>query len=352
MNLLRTACMLTLSTCLAAPMAQAQTVTLDFLPPVMEPRDICFSAPRAAEPDDLEVEGSDTELTDLDRIRYLRRDISRHMAEDADGFFDFIDALITRQGELDPDFTPVDQVLARIDLWLRAGRLEGLREAGLIEDLRARVGEMTNNQRVTLARFYTEGLGVAQDRAFAQELIREAAYGGNARALLEIARLAQDGTLVEGWDAPLDLTVTMAFGGILGALDSGVCRRAEQIAQAYLKGDVVTRNPALAQAWFRFAADMGRAESAWRVVEYQLNADAAQKDNEALRRYLAQAVRLGIAVNDAQQAAIVGSGAISAEDLAAMLGFNHSEDGRRTVRAIAPHLPHDRPAPSKATGSD
>lgn len=323
---------------LIASFARADTVTLDFLPPVMEPRDICFapSGPRA--PDDLEVDGSDTELTDLDRIRYLRRDIRRHMDEDANGYFDFIDALITRRGELDADFTPVDQALARVDLWLRAGRLDALKDARLIDRLRARVGEMTNNQRVTLARFYAEGLGVDQDLAFAQELIREAAYGGNAKALLEIARLAQEGTLIEGWDAPLDLTVTMAFGGILGALDSGVCRRAEQIAQAYLKGDVVTANPALALAWFRFAADMGRAESAWRVVEFYLNADEAQKDNVALRRYLEQAVRLGIAVNPSYQAAIVSSGALSAEELAEVLGFNHSQDARRTRNAIAPHL--------------
>src|SRR5690606_34146164 len=148
------------------------------------------------------------------------------------------------------------------------------------------------------------------DRAFAQELIREAAYGGNANALLEIARLAGQGALIEGWDAPLDLTVTMAFGGILGALDSGVCRRAERIAQAYLKGDVVKANPALALAWFRFAADMGRAESAWRVVEYHLNADAAQKDNIEMRRYLEQAVRRGISLSDDQQAVLVASGAV------------------------------------------
>ncbi len=321
-----------------ASMVRADTVTLDFLPPVLAPRDICTARAGTRAPDELELGIADAELTDLDRIRYLRRDIRQYMDEDAAQYFDFIDALIKRQGELDADFTPVDQALARVDLWLRAGRLEALKEARLIDRLRALVDEMTNNQRVTLARFYAEGLGVDQDAAYAQELIREAAYGGNAKALLEIARLAQDGTLIEGWEAPLDLTVTMAFGGILGALDSGVCRRAEQIAQAYLKGDVVTANPALALAWFRFAADMGRAESAWRVVEFYLNADEAQKDNVALRRYLEQAVRLGIAVNPAQSAAILSSGALSSEELAEVLGFNHSQDGRRTRNAIAPHL--------------
>ena len=318
--------------------AAAQTVTLDFLPPQMEPRDICAPVARPPKPDDLTVDGQDIELTDEDRIRYLRRDIRVYSDEDADRYFNFIDALITRRGAIDAEFTFVDQTFERIDLWLRAGRLEGLQEAGLIDGLRARLAEIGNNERVTLARFYADGVGVSQDKAFAQELIREAAYGGNALALLEIARLAQNGELIEGWDAPLDLTITMAFGGVLGGLDRGVCRRAEQIAQAYIKGDVVTANPALARAWFRFAADMGRAESAWRVVEYQLNADAAEQDNIELRHYLKQAVRLGINMTGAQEAALVSSGAVTQSELAEILGFNHAQDGRRTQKSLTPLL--------------
>ena len=314
--------------------AQAQTVTLDFFPPQMEPRDVCVS-PVVTRTDETDVQGEDEELTDLDRIRFLRRDIRNYSAEDAAGYFEFIDALITRRGQLDADFTPVDQTFAKIDLWLQAGRGDTLAQAGLVDGLRGQVDQMSNNQRVQLARFYADGVGTAKDPAFAQELIREAAYGGNAKALLEIARLAQNGTLVEGWDAPLDLTVTMAFGGILGALDSGVCRRAEQIAQEYTKGDVVTANPALSLAWLRFAADMGRAQSAWRVVEYYLNADAEGQDHVALRRYLKQAVRLGAPVSPTQEAALAASGALSQSELADILGFNHPQDGRRTKNSMA-----------------
>lgn len=321
-----------------AQSASARTVTLDFLPPQMEPRDICAPSVRKPKADDLSVDGKDIELTDPDRIRYLRRDIRVYTNEDAARYFDFIDALIERRGAIDGDFTPVDQAFDRVDLWLRAGRLEELQDAGLIESLRTRIEEMSNNQRVTLARFYADGVGVERDIAFAQELIREAAYGGNASALLEIARLAQNGDLVEGWDAPLDLTITMAFGGILGGLDRGVCRRAEQIAQAYIKGDVVTANPALARAWFRFAADMGRSESAWRMVEYHLNADAAEQDNIELRHYLKQAVRLGISVSAAQEVALVSSGAVTQSELVEILGFNHPQDGRRTKQSLTPLL--------------
>lgn len=318
--------------------AQSAPLHLDFLPPSVAPGDVCVGPPVGAGPDDLTVQGGDEALTDADRIRFLRRDIRSHMDEDAAGFFDFIEALIARRAEIDAAFTDVDALFARVDLMLRAGRFNALVSEGLVGTLRDHVAQMTNNQRVALARFYADGTGVVADPAFAQELIREAAYGGNAGALLEIARLQQQGMLVEGWDAPLDLTVTMAFGGILGPLDRGVCRRAARIAQEYIKGDVVAANPALALAWFRFAADMGGAEAAWRVVEFHLNADAAAKDNVALRRYLEQAVRLGVRVDGGAAAALVASGAVSQHDLDRILGFNHSQDSRRTRAAISPLL--------------
>jgi len=317
-----------------AAQAQSTPVTLDFLPPQMEPRDICGVIGPVSD-QRTELPGTQATLTDPDRIRFLRRDINAYMNEDARGYFDFIDALIGKRATLDESFSDVDAEFARIDLWLRAGRLDALTQAGLIAALRDRVDALSNNQRVTLARFYADGVGVAVDVPFAQELIREAAYGGNANALLEIASLAQKGTLVEGWDAPIDLTVTMAFGGILGALDGGVCRRAERIAQAYLAGDVVTANPALALAWFKFAADMGRGQSAWRVVEHYLNAPTDTQDNIEMERYLRQAVRRGVKVSAQQGDRIAQSGAISKQKLEDILGFNHAQDDGRTPHRLA-----------------
>ncbi|MBU2981403.1 SEL1-like repeat protein [Lentibacter algarum] len=322
----------------AAPASQPSLLTLDFLPPALAPRDVCNAPSNAAITEDLADDGEGQKLTNLDRIRFIRRDIRNHTDEDADGFFDFINALITRRAKLDETFTDIDAIFARINLMLRAGRTNQLVSDGLVESLRDRVSDMTNTQRVQLARFYADGTGVIADTAFAQELIREAAYGGNANALLEIVRLEQQGTLIDGWDAPLDLTVTMAFGGILGPLDHGVCGRAARIAQEYTKGDLVAANPALALAWHRFAADMGGAESAWRLVEFHLNADAVNKDNIELRKYLKRAVQLGVTVNAADRTALTSSGSVSEAELANILGFNHSQDTRRTARGIAPLL--------------
>ena len=333
-----------ISTLALAPVAgfsQSAPITLDFLPPAIAPRDVCNILPELEGATEQVEDGENPRLEDIDRVRFLRRDIRTHMAEDPGGFFEFIDALITRQAEIDEKFSLIDATFARIDLMLRAGREDMLREEALIEGLRDLVPDMTSGQRVQLARFFNDGTGVDPDVPFAQLLIREAAYGGNAGALLEIAKLENQGVLVEGWDAPLDLTITMAFGGILGTLDTGVCRRAERIAQEYINGDIVAANPALALAWFRFAADMGGADASWRLVQHHLNADAAEKDNVELRRYLEQAVRLGVAVDEGTAATLVSSGAIEGPDLQTILGFNHSQDARRTPAAIAPLLDLD-----------
>ncbi|MEP5153364.1 hypothetical protein [Planktotalea sp.] len=318
--------------------AQSLPLKLDFLPPTLAPRDLCNAPAPTDGVSDFRTEGGKQELTNVERIGYLRSDIQRYMNADANQYFAFVNALITQQSLIDESFTNVDAIFARIDLMLRAGQGEQLREQRIVASLRERASELTNGQRVKLALFYEEGIGVAPDPLFSQELIREAAYAGSALALLEIARLAGQGILVEGWDAPLDLTVTMAFGGILGPLDRSVCQRAERIAQEYIKGDLVAPNPSIALAWYKFAADMGGSQAAWRIVEFHLNADAKTKNNVELRRYLDLAVRLGVTVDDASSAALVASGAVSENELAAILGFNFDQDKRRTRAAIAPYL--------------
>ena len=339
---IRSPLLLTCMFAVAAQILPAQPLgappSLEFLPPPLAERDLCNAPPASDKVPDLEVEGDDEELTDRHRIRFLTRDIRNYMRRDADRYFDFIDALITARATIDPDYAGADETFARIEAHLSAGRLEALHDRALVPGLVARSNGLSNKQAVQLAQFVMNGIGMSPDASFAQSLIREAAFDGNAHALLEIARMEIQGTLVQGWDAPLDLTVTMAFGGMLGELNRGVCSRAERIAQEYLKGDVVAVNPDIAQAWRRFAADMGGAEAAWRVVEYHLSAPSDRKDNAEMRRYLNRAAALGLTLSDKQADRVASSGAVSAEDLEALLGFNHSNDGRRARRSVIPLL--------------
>ena len=287
---------------LATPaLAKAPVKPLDiaFLPPEVAQRDLC-NRPSAAVPKvQPPTNGGEGALSDAERLRFLANDIRAYQRRDADLYFDFIDALIYRRAAFDPEFAGVEEAFARIELHLAAGRFDALTQSGMVGQLLADIEQLGNQHRVQLAQYLRMGLGVTANPQQAQALIRNAAYDGHARALLEIAYLQRRGELVEGWDAPLDLTVTMAFGGMLGEMTPGVCGRAERIAQEFLKGELVAFNPEVALAWRRFAADLGRADAAWRVVEHQLGAAPDRRNVEELRRYLRRAVQLGHQVTDA-----------------------------------------------------
>lgn len=324
-----------LAALLPAMPANAKTLELVFRPPAIDPQDICgIDIANLPEPD-LTVEGGDEELTDRQRIRFLRRDIRRLQAEDPDKNFPFISVLIRRLTELDPNFNEADQILSLIELHINAGRMTDLQQLGLIDQLRENSDSLTANQRMMLVQYYLNGIGVEKDVPFAHELIRDAAYRGNALALLEISRLALQGTLIGGWDAPLDLTVTMAFGGLLGEMTPGVCGRVERIAEEYMSGGIVSQNPDIALEWYKFAADMGGANAAWKIVEYHLSADADRKDNEAMMEYLRLAVSRGITLDSDQIEQLKSAGNVTEEELTKILGFNHSEDLDGTPQSLS-----------------
>lgn len=330
---------LILAALLALPLpAAARTLDLAFLPPAVEPQDLCIPAADEPPPDDPNIGRGQDDLTDALRLRFIIRDIRRLQAQDADRWFDFILTLIDWRARLDPRFTAIDAELARIDLYIDAGRLAQLRAEGRIDRLRAPGVKLDNAQKMAFAQFWLNGIGVDPDVPYAQSLIREAAYGGNPEALMSIARMDLRGEPMPQWDAPLDLTVTLAFGGMLGPMNAGICAHAERIAREYTDGEVVTPNPDIAYAWYRFAADLGGGQAAWRVVEYHLNAPAGRKDNAELVRYLKLAVARGITLDDAQVGAVKSAGAVDEAELTRILGFNHSADRTGGRASVIPYL--------------
>ncbi|MGB1034985.1 MAG: hypothetical protein ACPGVS_08175, partial [Primorskyibacter sp.] len=195
--------------------AQGRTLDLAFMPPDIDVGEICLRPNELLDPD-LDIDGGDDELTDFQRIRFLRRDISRLQTQDPEQWFEFIEALIERRAQIDPEFAGIDELVAKIGLYIDAGRADQLRADMLVPRLRQRQAEMDSTQRLKLAQFYLNGIGVAPDVAFAQQLIVDAAFQGNSNALLQVAKFELEGRPVNNWDAPLDVTVSMAFGGLLG----------------------------------------------------------------------------------------------------------------------------------------
>ncbi|MBB93392.1 MAG: hypothetical protein CML68_02120 [Rhodobacteraceae bacterium] len=331
---------------------QVEPLPLAFLPPDMAPRDLCNRTSQPQGDVELTTEGDDEELTDPYRLRFLSQDIRSYQRRDADLYFDFINELITRKAEIDPEYAGLDETFDRIDLHVAAERFDELVDSGLVSGLMRAPEGLSNRDLVRIAQYYRMGVGVTRDVARAQELIREAAYEGHAGALLEITHMQRQGLMVEGWTAPLDLTVTMAFGGMLGEMTPGVCSRAERIAQEYLKGEMVAFNPDVALAWRRFAADLGGAEAAWRVVEYHLNAPAERKDNAEMRHYLRRAVGLGRSFSMSEADALVSSGQIAPEEVADILGDNVSADGLRAARSLLPFVELDVNIDGKTADDD
>lgn len=308
---------------LPAPVALARTLDYAFLPPQVEQQDLC-GARQKRKPDELTIGQRDDRLTDKERIRLLTRDINRYQSADPDRHFVFVSALIDRLEALDEDFDAADATLARIALHIDAGRFAAVTDAGLVAQLIAARDTLNNAQIMRVAQLLLNGLGGETDEALAYEMIREAGLSGNADALLYLARRMLDDAPVEGWDAPADLTVTMAFGGLLGQMNGGVCGRALRIAEEYMAGGVVSRNPDIALAWYRFAADLGSAKAAWRVVEHHLTAPAEMRDPEEFHHYLERAVDRGITLTEAALAQIRAGGPMDAGTLRALIGDNHA----------------------------
>ncbi|OYX43890.1 MAG: hypothetical protein B7Z02_08020 [Rhodobacterales bacterium 32-67-9] len=331
------------ATLLATQPAQAERLTLNFMPPVLPGSDVCNAEPEEREATEIQDGAQDGEqqasaVQEAAFVGYLIRDIRQFTNDDADRWFDFIMLLITRRAELDPGFAGVEEAFARIDLYIAAGRLVALQDLGAIDGLARRADELSNSQRVRLARLYQGGIGVAQNPELAQSLITTAAFAGNADALMEVLRLMLAGESVETWDLSIDETATLAFGGMVGQMNRGICDRAERMAREYEDGDILTPNPDLAYAWRKFAADMGGAEAAWRVVEHHLAATAPDKDNAALLHYLRLAVRNGYAVGPEAVSAVVDSGAATEAEIRRILGHNFNRVGAVRRRTAVPYL--------------
>ncbi|MEJ6402665.1 tetratricopeptide repeat protein [Yoonia sp. 2307UL14-13] len=274
-------------------LAQEERIALEFRPPDLAPSAICI--PRESDEDTVAFwSGWDGGALPDISIPLIKRDISRLQNIDGRAWFDTIDALITRIAEADPSFAGNNALLARIGAMEAAGDFEGIAAQQLVAQLAAEADELSPRLKNALSRFYREGIGVPRDAERANQLLLEAGHSGNADALLTLSKMALDGNAPQGWDVPTDLAVTMAFGALVGELNPTICDRTARIAREFHNGDVVARNVQLAHDWFRFTADLGDANAAWKVVEYHMEAEGFEKNNAVLVEYLQQASDAGL----------------------------------------------------------
>ncbi|MDH4413401.1 MAG: tetratricopeptide repeat protein [Rhizobium sp.] len=236
----------------------------------------------------------------------ITRDMNRMRDLDARRF----EPIITRIQGLMPtvkkDYDKTDALFDRIKLMLAKGESERVRQEGLVQTLLDTGGHPAGSLN-TLADYLIDGRGITQDKQAGLKLKVQAAYGGNADAILDLAHLTEEGESVEGWQIEPELAVNMAFGSLVGVLDEGICDRISRVAREYDDGEVVVKDPQLSMAWYRFAADLGDTAAAWEVAELNLLSEKVVKDNEVLLTYLKKAADGG------NMAAILEMGRLYAE---------------------------------------
>ncbi|GFE63206.1 tetratricopeptide repeat protein [Litoreibacter roseus] len=271
----------------------ADPIKLEFMPPELDVENIC--SPR--EPDGALLEkwsgwtGGDLPETNPS---LLKRDLQRLEQIDPVAWYDTIETAISLFPNIDEKYTENHALVDRIDLMVAAGRDDKLMTRRLVPQLMLNAETLSPRFQNILGNYLIEGVGIEPDERRGLQLIKASAYAGNADALLHLAKLDIEGAPATGWDIPPDLAITMALGALVGELNPTICDRIWRIAREFHNGDLVVRDVSTAEAWFRFAADLGDANAAWEVTEYHMESEGFAKDNDILIEYLTKAADGGL----------------------------------------------------------
>lgn len=297
----------------AAFAATPDPLRIEFLPPNVEPANICV---QRATDEDIVARWTAWDRQSLPDATgwVILREAQRLRDMDAARNFSLVETIVDRLAERS-DLTPNDVVAEKIQLHLRASKLADLESRGLLTRLFALGNAMSAREMKLAADLIMTG--VAKDHggeAEAARLLVRAASNGHADALLALAKSQIAGKPVPGWEMEPSLAITMALGSMVGKLDDRICERVSRIAREFEKGEVVAPDRRIAEAWLRVAADLGDGVSAWKVARYHLESTAIEKDNGILLRYLKLAADRGIVPAMVELAKIYNAGAIVARN--------------------------------------
>lgn len=286
-----------------------RTAAIDvrFAPPDVELPKTAVCTPRVRDEDMIaEWTAWDKKVLPKRATFAITRDMNRMRDLDARRFEPIITRIQALMPTVKKSYDQTDALFDTVKLMLAKGEADKVRADGLVRKL-LDIGGHPAGSLNTLADYLIQGEGIDQDREAGLKLKVQAAYGGNADAILDLARLTEEGESVEGWEIEPELAVNMAFGSLVGVLDEGICDRISRVAREYDDGEVVVNDPNLSLAWYRFAADLGDTAAAWEVAELNLLSEKIVKDNDVLLKYLKKAADGG------NMAAILEMGRLYAE---------------------------------------
>lgn len=301
---------------LFATRLEAGPVDLTFAPPAVPAQTICHKS-RGSEAARATWAHPSTDWPRDLSTSEIRLDIKALRDLNAVEFLPVILSIINGLAERDPSYRGKHATLAEIEARLAAGDLQALRDRHLVAQLAAQSTGSSAQITWALARYFRDGIGVEQDTGKADAYLVLAAEIGHPEALMTLAQRQLAETAPKGWDAPAEATMRRGLERLLGPLNSGVCDRAGRIARLYLEGRGLRADAELAQAWWRFAADLGDAQAAWTVYELQSQAELVTPDTTIRLAYLNQAADAGLPYAQVALGRVYERGALVPRDLQA-----------------------------------
>lgn len=286
----------------------AQQPVIDFRPPAIEAAKVCLERKSDAALK-LQWEGWDgQQLPPGMAYRELDREMMRLRNLDPVKYFDTVKAVYDLRRQQDTYYDRAAYLLDAVSLYVAADRLDELEQTGYVQELETIGPAATPGTVNFLADLYLEGKAVPQDIERGIQRKLQAAYNGNPDAVLYLAEKTSKGEKVPGWEMDPKLAFTLGFSSLLGNLDNAICGRIRRIARAFETGDVIAQDHALAEQWYRFAADLGDGQAAWYTARYHLTGDGIERDNTTLLRYLQQAYDAGVVPAKLQMARLYEEG--------------------------------------------
>jgi TPR repeat protein len=217
------------------------------------------------------------------------------------------------------NYSEADMLFDKIGVLVAAGEMVTVREQGLVSRLLV-LGVNNPGNKNTVSDFVLQGLAPDASAERGMQLKVEAALGGSPEAMLDLVERVESSEKVKGWDIDSKLAINLAYGTLIGNLDSTICDRIARVARDFEVGKIVKKNPPTAVKWHRLGADLGDNRAAWKVAQYYIDGEHVKADAEIVFKYL------DIAVAAKNDAAIVALGSMYEEGALV---------GRDTTKALA-----------------
>jgi len=180
--------------------------------------------------------------------------------------------------------------LGRLLLDPASGPLATERGVSLVEDAAA---SGVARALMTLAELSEDGTLVPKDIEKAQQYYRQASLVGDTNGMLQLVRLQREGLVAGATAEQADAMTTVAYSMLLSRLSLGDCAAIRQLANLHADASSPLHDADLARRWYEAAARMGDTDSAIVLAGIYRNGDGVPRDSDRAIALLQSAADAG-----------------------------------------------------------